>query len=189
MCNKFTFFENFKETADKLPDDLRLKFYDAITDYAFKGEEPNDAIIGALVNAFKPSLDKVDNRGGARDGAGRPKADIDNFENQNNSKEIKNIQNNSNDNQKNQSFQESKKEENKKEINKEKSFIKPTIEEINLYCQERNNGVSAREFYDFYTSKGWMVGKSPMKDWRAAVRTWENNNKKKEDFKDKYSFF
>ena len=188
MCNKFTFFENFKETADKLPDDLRLKFYDAITDYAFKGEEPDDAIIGALVNAFKPSLDKVDNRGGAREGSGAPKG------NQNAIKTIKNNQNNqdnSRNNQNNQSFQENKKEEdrNKKEINKEKSFIKPTIEEINLYCQERNNGVSAREFYDFYTSKGWMVGKSPMKDWQAAVRTWENNNKKKEDFKDKYSFF
>ncbi len=70
MVSKFMFFENFKDTADKLPDDLRLKFYDAITDYAFKGIEPDDAIIGALVNAIKPSLDKEEKRGGNHNPSG-----------------------------------------------------------------------------------------------------------------------
>ena len=96
------FFANFKETADKLPDDLRLKFYDAMTDYVFNGVEPDDNLISALITAIKPSLDKVDERGGARDGAGRPK-----------SNEIKNNQNNSNEikrNQNNQSFLETETE-------------------------------------------------------------------------------
>ena len=52
-------------------------------------------------------------------------------------------------------------------------FQKPSLEEIRLYCQERNNSVEPEKFFNFYESKGWVVGKSPMKDWKAAVRTWE----------------
>lgn len=100
MKNKFTFFDNFKETADKLPDDLRLKFYDAMTDYVFKGIEPDDIVVSALISAIKPSLDVEDKRGGFREGAGRKskiiknnqKNQIDYFkktENQNKSNEIK----------------------------------------------------------------------------------------------------
>ena len=59
---------------------------------------------------------------------------------------------------------------------KNKKFIKPTIEEIRAYCSERRNNVDAESFYDFYESKGWFVGKNPMKDWKAAVRTWEKND-------------
>lgn len=59
-------------------------------------------------------------------------------------------------------------------------FTKPTVEEVALYCQERMNGIDAQEFIDFYESKGWMIGKSPMKDWKACVRTWERGRKKEE---------
>lgn len=71
--DKFMFFQNFKETADKLPPELRLKFYDAITDYVFYEKESDDPVISALVNALKPSLNKIDRRGGKREGAGAPK--------------------------------------------------------------------------------------------------------------------
>lgn len=54
-------------------------------------------------------------------------------------------------------------------------FTKPTLEEVTAYCLERQNTVEPQGFLDFYDSKGWMIGKSPMKDWRAAVRTWEKN--------------
>lgn len=50
---------------------------------------------------------------------------------------------------------------------------KPTIEEVRAYCQERNNGVDPQKWHDFYTAKDWMIGKNKMKDWKAAVRTWE----------------
>lgn len=59
---------------------------------------------------------------------------------------------------------------------KNKNFIIPSLEEIKSYCFERNNNVDANRFYDYYSSKGWMVGKNKMKDWKAAVRTWERNN-------------
>ena len=57
-----------------------------------------------------------------------------------------------------------------------KRFIKPNVEEIESYCKERNNNVDAQQFFDYYESKGWKVGKSPMKDWKASVRTWEKND-------------
>jgi len=66
-----------------------------------------------------------------------------------------------------------------KECIKEKTptsrFIPPTPEEIQKYCDERNNLVDVNRFYDFYQSKGWMVGKNKMKDWKAAIRTWEKD--------------
>ena len=51
-------------------------------------------------------------------------------------------------------------------------FQKPSIDEIRQYCISRNNSVDPEQFFNFYESKGWTIGKSPMKDWRAAVRTW-----------------
>jgi hypothetical protein len=60
-----------------------------------------------------------------------------------------------------------------------KYFKKPTISEVEDYCKERKNNVDAEAFWDFYESKDWFVGKSKMKDWKAAVRNWERGNKKK----------
>lgn len=58
---------------------------------------------------------------------------------------------------------------------KKKRFVKPTVEEVKQYCIERNNCVNAEQFYDYYESNGWKVGKNAMKDWKACVRTWERN--------------
>lgn len=54
-------------------------------------------------------------------------------------------------------------------------FSPPPIDEIREYCRSRNNNVDPEQFYDFYESKGWMIGKNRMKDWKAAVRTWERD--------------
>ena len=65
-------------------------------------------------------------------------------------------------------------------------FRPPTLEEVEDYCSQRNNKVNPQRFIDHYTSNGWMVGKTKMKDWKAAVRTWENNgisNKQKAEEK------
>ena len=59
---------------------------------------------------------------------------------------------------------------------KRKRFEKPTLSEIKAYCIERNNNVDAQHFYDYYESNGWKVGKNSMKNWQAAVRTWEKNS-------------
>lgn len=66
-----------------------------------------------------------------------------------------------------------------KDIKKKSIFVIPTLEEVQAYCQERKNNIDPEVFIDFYESKGWMVGKNKMKDWKATVRTWEKNQKKK----------
>lgn len=54
-----------------------------------------------------------------------------------------------------------------------KAFTKPTVDEVRAYCLERKNGIDPQSFLDHYDSNGWMVGRTPMQDWKAAVRTWE----------------
>jgi hypothetical protein len=58
-----------------------------------------------------------------------------------------------------------------------KRFVKPTIEEIKSYCEERKNGIDAEQFYNFYESKGWKVGNQSMKDWKSAIITWEKRQR------------
>lgn len=65
------------------------------------------------------------------------------------------------------------KKEGKKERNNIRRFEPPAVETVRAYCNERNNQVDPEMFVDFYESKNWMVGKNKMKDWKAAVRTWE----------------
>jgi hypothetical protein len=175
MNKRFLFFENFKSIADKLPDDMRLEFYDALLAYVFDGIEPDDVMIAALITAIKPSLDKEDKRGGNNNPTG-----------QNQYSKVKTGQKEVKSGQSGQSFLETetgnRKEEIKennilKDITKEKKkiFQKPTFEEVEAYCRERNNSVDVKRWYDYYTANGWKVGKNAMKDWRAAVRTWEKD--------------
>lgn len=61
--------------------------------------------------------------------------------------------------------------------NKRKRFTPPTIDEVKAYCIERHNNVDAERFIDYYETNGWVQGKGkPIKDWKAAVRTWEKNS-------------
>ena len=66
---------------------------------------------------------------------------------------------------------------------KSKRFVKPTLEDVQAYCQERQNNVDPESFIDFYESKGWKVGNQPMKDWKAAVRTWERRDNNRQRYK------
>ena len=71
----------------------------------------------------------------------------------------------------NESPSETKREKQAKE--KRKRFSAPSVDEVRDYCRERGNSIDAETFVDFYSSKGWKVGNSPMKDWQSAIRTWE----------------
>ena len=95
--------------------------------------------------------------------------------------------------QKTQPFFEKPKKGKEKEKEKEKEisplnpprgkrerFTPPTVEDVAAYCLERKNGIDPEEFVSFYASKGWKVGSSPMRDWKAAVRTWEKKRAKTE---------
>ena len=61
---------------------------------------------------------------------------------------------------------------------KQRNIIPPDIEWVKAYCRERNNNVDPEKFFDFYTSKNWMIGKTKMKDWEASIRTWERDDRR-----------
>ena len=65
------------------------------------------------------------------------------------------------------------------DTSKRERFTPPTIEEVAEYCRSRDNGIDAEEFWHFYNSTGWMVGRGKMKDWKSAVVTWERKAKQK----------
>ena len=69
----------------------------------------------------------------------------------------------------------------KKEKNIAKKKIPPLQTDVQTYCVERNNGINVSKFISYYEARGWMMGKSKMIDWKAAVRTWENNSPKKKE--------
>ena len=84
---------------------------------------------------------------------------------------------NDNDNDVDNDIKEKEKDKEKEKTTLSiKRFKKPSIDEIKAYCLERKNKVDPQRFFDFYESKGWKVGNSPMKDWKAAVRTWEHSS-------------
>lgn len=70
---------------------------------------------------------------------------------------------------------------NNKRSAQNKRFVPPAVDEVRAYCEERGNNVDAESFVDYYTSTGWLVGKKPMKDWKAAVRTWERNERRQDN--------
>lgn len=181
MRDSFMFFRNMRDIIKSVPRELQLELREAIEDYVFDGVEPTDWAFKAIIQSIKPSLEYV-GRGAPKGNQNAKKEEIEEVEN--NSKQIK---------QKNQlsgiELFETKKQEAKAEtkeetkvkkdnltvIQKKQNFQKPTFEEVEAYCKERNNGVDVARWFDYYTANGWKVGKNPMKDWRAAVRTWERS--------------
>lgn len=69
--------------------------------------------------------------------------------------------------------------ESKDSVKARPRFTPPTLDEVKAYCSERNNNVDAQRFIDYYTANGWKVGRNSMKDWKAAVRTWERSDNEK----------
>lgn len=179
---------SFREVIEPLGDDEKGRLFDAMLRYAENGKEPelsgNERFVWP---AARQSIDRAaqkaeiyrNNRSKAKqnDMKGDKTDQIVTNKNKDEQNETKsnnlfdNTNNNDND------------KENDKEILKKEGgrraahrFSPPTPEEVEAYCRERGNGISGEAFCDVYTSKGWMIGKTPMKDWKAAVRTWEQRD-------------
>lgn len=78
---------------------------------------------------------------------------------------------------KERSAEEEKKSESKKKKEQPSRFVPPTLDEVTEYCVAGGKSINPEQFVSYYTSNGWRVGKSPMKNWKAAVRTWELRNR------------
>ena len=168
--------------------------------------ENQKQITKAMFALIKPQLDANNQRFENGKKGGRPKASCNQTEtktkpkqNRNKTKHEPNVNDNVNVNDNDISFLEKKKQKSdvvvsdlenensespletlqtpKEQSGGRKRFTIPTPEEVQAYCNERKNGILGQQFCDFYSSKGWKIGKEPMKDWKAAVRTWEIRRK------------
>ena len=171
-------FFDWVEVTGELNAQEKGRLIDAIVLYA-QGGDWQEQIKGNeryLFPAFKKQIDRANEISDVRATAriGKTK---DNKQEQTTTNHNKNANNNNNNNNKNNNKE--KEEENNKERVREKPlarFTPPTVQEVTVYCRERGNKVDAQRFVDFYASKGWRVGNQPMKDWKAAVRTWEQRD-------------
>lgn len=194
-CNSFVFYGSFYEAISVLPLENQARIYDAIFKFAFENIETElDGIELAVFLLIKPQL--LANRAKYENGCkgGRPRKQDETESQAEDNRNVSETEPNDNRNKTEikpkQNLTETKAKPNENDnvnenvdikekdygvVPKEKTtrFLPPTLEEVRNYCQERDNSVDAEKFYDFYQSKGWYVGKNKMKDWRAAVRTWE----------------
>lgn len=186
------FFRSFYDVGRKLSPKDRLAYYDAVLGYAFEDIEPKNLKgypeIGFI--SAKPVLDSdkqkyLNGQKAAGFGklGGRPKQknNPQGFSENNpggfeKPKGEENPLNNKNKNIKQEQEQEQEKSKGKVAV-APSVFRKPSITEIAMYCKARNNNVDAEAFWNFYESKGWKVGNATMKDWKAAVITWEKRRK------------
>ena len=171
MRDSFVFYRSFANAIRSLPKKERLALVEAVMDLALDGVETElTGVAYGMMELIKPQIIANNLRYENGTKGGRPKKTIgfekgDSLENQNVTKT-----------KPNEIVNENVNENVVKEKTKREVFSKPTIEDITSYCRERNNNVDPQKFYDFYESKGWMVGKNKMKDWKACVRTWERNS-------------
>lgn len=196
MRDSFVFFKSFYESIKNLEDKYQLELYNAICEYSLYGTEPVglSPIATALFTLMKPNIDNSTRRYDANVSngkkGGRPKKNkveenpMETQEKPNNNPNETQIEPNQNlnvdkdvdvdvDKDFNLDMDKDKEKDKKKKANR---FSKPTIQQIQEYCKSRNNNVDPNRFYDYYETVGWKVGKNPMKDWKAAIRTWERNN-------------
>ena len=182
---QFTFYRSFLNGISRIKNKTsRCEAYDAIVLYALDGTEPDlDKLSDMASLAFvmaKPNIDasrkkaEAGRRGGSSGSSNSSKQTGSKPESNASKPEARAAEANSKQEKEQGQGQEQDKEQ--MLMRAPARFVPPTVEEVAAYCQERRNGIDAQTFVDFYASKGWRVGSAAMKDWRAAVRTWEKRN-------------
>lgn len=168
-------FYDWVEVTAELTAQEKGRLIDAIVLYASGGnwQEQIKGNERYLFPAFRKQIDRANEISSVRAMAGangvKQREANKSKPKQTEANESKPPNNNNNENKE-------EKENDKVGITARARFTPPTAEEVAAYCRERGNRVNPRKFVDFYTSKGWRVGKEPMKDWRACVRTWEQED-------------
>lgn len=176
----FYFQDDFWETVKELPRSQREKAIASLVEYYFTGEEPK--LTGPAVMPFRAFKGRIDMSKKQSENASKPRRSSSNQTspkaepnaNQTLTKDYPNQNQNvqPSEESKRESKSKSKKEE------REKKFTPPSAYEVEQYSQELGHPIHGQSFVDFYASKGWMVGRNHMKDWKAAVRTWINRETK-----------
>lgn len=192
---QFTFYRSYYDALKNLPEKERAKVLFAILEYALDEQEQNnlEGICAACFLLIRPTLDSGRIKAANR----KNKAKTSEEQNENKAKTSEEQTKNKTKTKAEQNRKE-KEKESEREVEKEKEreieverendssppkapvaarrFTPPTVEDVAAYCRERGSNVDAQRFVDFYASKGWKVGNVGMKDWHAAVRTWEGRD-------------
>ena len=179
MNESFVFYRSFAEALKELPAEQYKEVMVALSEYALDGTMPDElsSISRMVFTLVKPQIDANTKRRENGSLGGRPsKKPMVSEEELNKKPMVSEKQSNEKPNA-NANVNVNANEKEKSKEKKASRFTPPTKEEVSAYCKERNNHVNADQFVDFYTAKGWTVGKNPMKDWKAAVRTWEQREK------------
>jgi hypothetical protein len=188
MRDSFVFYASFYEAISNLPGETQLEVYNALCKYALLGELPElSPIAKAMFTVMRPVMDAASARyeasvangkkGGRpkKENLEKPSDNLKGLETENLEKPSRNLNVNVNDNDNVNVNDNDKVTEIRAAKPPRTRFTPPSIDEVRAYCQERGNGVDAERFEDYYNANGWRVGKNAMKDWKAAVRTWEKN--------------
>lgn len=202
--NSFTFYLSFEKAIAKLDDKNQLSVYRSISRYSLFGEVPEvDGLAAIAWELIKPILDKSRVRSeNGKKAKGVPKPNLignKNAENEAKTKlnEANSKQNEAKTKQDRDRDRDRDKDRDRKEdkssfeididvsasadknrSDKPTRFVPPTLNEVQDYILKSGYSVDADRFVDFYEAKGWMIGKNKMKDWKAAVRTWQREQKK-----------
>lgn len=178
---------SFKEVIEPLQDAEKGRLFDMMLLYAEEGTDPgnfagNERFVWPaakqIIDLTAEKAEKLRQNGLK---GGRPVTK----NNQEEANESKNNQSEAEESHKEKKRNNKEKERNGKEainIVPLTRFVPPTEDEVSLYCVERKNHVNAQKFVDYYSSNGWKVGRNPMKDWKAAVRTWERSEITEKDY-------
>ena len=173
MRNSFTFYRSFMDGLENIPPEAFKRVVMSMAHYAMDETLPElDGLENALFIAWQANIDASNKRKDNGLKGGRPRTEKVEIETEKNRTETE---------PKPKKTETDSLYKYKREIEREKENKKnmpPSVEDVSEYCRERNNGVDAQQFFDFYQSKGWKTGSSAMKDWRAAVRTWERRKPK-----------
>lgn len=171
------YFEWLEVTQDLSPEE-KGNLIDAVVAYA-SGQEYEQFLTGGCRIAFRFLKGQVDRNNAISDVRSNARK---NKPEQTETNADKPEQNESNFPKEKDKEKEKEKEKDKKRVREKEPltrFTPPTVEEVADYCKQRGNGVDPERFVAFYSSKGWMVGNQRMKDWRAAVITWEKRDGQK----------
>lgn len=190
---QFTWYRSYYDALKELPAEEFRAIVLAVCAYALDGEEPElSGVARAIFTLIRPTLEvgrsKAENRSRAEQTPLSAEQDSNKRKQTDNKREQTENKRKQTDNKPEQTRKEKEKEkEREKESENDsycsppppsasKRFVPPTLAEVQSYVAERQSPVDPQGFIDFYASKGWMVGKTPMKDWKAACRnaeTWE----------------
>lgn len=190
---QFTWYRSYYDALKELPAEEFRDIVLAVCAYALDGEEPElSGVARAIFTLIRPTLEV--GRSKAENRSRTEQTSISAEQTGNRPEQTKNKPEQTENKRKqtgNKPEQTRKEKEKEKEREKEsendsycsppppsgpKRFVPPTLAEVQSYVAQRQSPVDPQGFIDFYASKGWMVGKTPMKDWKAACRnaeTWE----------------